>query len=322
MYTISSIYFCLIAVSIEIGTVAGGYGNGTGGNATNALSYPAGLSVGVDNSLYISDYFNHRVIKLPEGSLNGSIVAGTGVAGNSPSQLNGPTGLYVDASLNIYLADSNNYRVMFWRTNSSTGVKVAGTGTSGSTLSNFGILAGLFVDSQGNIYACDSTNNRVMKFTPNVTNTVVVAGTSSPGNGSYQLNTPYGVYLDEINSYLYVADYNNHRIQRYPVGVSTNGTSVAGGNGQGSASYQLSLPYSVYVSKITNAIYIADSGNNRVQRWSSGATSGVTIAGNGATISNYSTSLQGSMDTKLSINESYLFLSESSYNTVWRYKLI
>jgi len=38
MYTILTIYFCLIAVSIEIGTVVGGYGNGTGGNALNALS--------------------------------------------------------------------------------------------------------------------------------------------------------------------------------------------------------------------------------------------------------------------------------------------
>jgi len=316
-----TIYFCLIAVSIEIGTVVGGYGNGTRGNATNALSNPAGLSVGVDNSLYISDYFNHRVIKLPEGSLNGSIVAGTGVAGNSASQLNGPTGLYVDASLNIYVADSNNYRVMFWQKNSSAGVKVAGTGNSGSTLSNFGILASLLVDSQGNIYVCDPNNNRVMKFTPNVTNAVVVAGTSSAGNGSYQLNLPYDLYLDEINSYLYVTDYNNHRIQRYHLGVSMNGTTVAGGNGQGSASYQLNFPYALCISKTTNAIYITDSGNNRIQRWSSGATSGVTIVGNDTSGTN-STLLQGHMGIRQSINESYLFLSEMLDNTVWSFRLI
>jgi sugar lactone lactonase YvrE len=211
---------------------------------------------------------------------------------------------------------------MFWLQNASAGVKLAGTGASGSALNNFGTLSGLFVDSQGNIYVCDVTNNRIMKFTPNVTNAVIVGGTGGFGSNSYQLNTPYGLYLDEVNLYLYVADYNNNRIQRYQVGVSTNGSTVAGGNGQGSASNQLNLPYSVCVSKITNAIYIADSGNHRVQRWNSGATNGVTIVGSGATLYNYTTSLQGPMDIRLSNNEDYLFVSEMNFNRVWRFELV
>jgi len=322
MHTILIIYFSVIATSIETATIAAGNTNGASGSSLNALQDPLGISVGPDNSLYISDYGNDRVIKLQQGYLNGSIVAGIGVGGNSANQLNGPTGLYVDVSSNIYVADALNYRIMFWPNNSSTGLKVAGNGISGSTLSTFNIVSGLFVDSQRNIYLCDPYNHRVMKFTQNVTNAVIVAGTGSAGSGSNQLNTPFGIYFDEINSYLYVADYNNNRIQRYHVGVSTNGTSVAGGNGQGSASNQLSNPCSVCVSKITNAIYIADSSNNRVQRWSSGATSGVTIAGNGASTSNYSTSLQGSMDIRLSINDTYLFVSESLSNRVCRFELI
>ena len=117
----------------------------------------------VDNTLYVSDYFNGRVMKFTEGFLNGSIVAGTGMTGSSTFQLNGPTGLPVDASFNIYVADSNNYRVMLWPKNASVGIKVAGTGSSGSTLSSFGTLSGLFVDLSGNIYVCDVTNHRIMK---------------------------------------------------------------------------------------------------------------------------------------------------------------
>ena len=307
---------------MQTATSAAGNANGAAGSSLNALRNPLGIAVGVDNSLYVSDSGNDRVIKLQQGYLNGSIVAGTGVGGSSAHQLNSPTGLYVDASSNIYVADSLNYRVMFWGKNSSAGLKVAGTGISGSTLSTFNIVTGLVVDSQGNIYLSDSNNHRVMKFTRNVTNAVILAGTGSAGSGSNQLNTPFGIYFDEINSYLYVADHNNSRIQRYHVGVSTNGTSVAGGNGQGSASNQLSNPGSVCVSKITNAIYIADSGNNRVQRWSSGATSGVTIAGNGASTSNFSTPLQEAMGIKLSINDTNLFVSEPTYNRVWRFQLI
>jgi DNA-binding beta-propeller fold protein YncE len=206
------------------------------------------------------------VIGFAQGSLNDSIVAGTGVADSGVSQLDEPTGLYVDTSLNIYIADSNNFRIMFWcqNQNASAGVKVPETGTLGSALNNFGILSGLVVDSQGNIYVCDVSHNRIMKFTPNITNAVILGCTGSSGSNSYQLNTPYGLYLDEVNLYLYVADYNNNRIQCYQVGVSTNGSTVAGGNGQDSVSNQLNLPYSVCVSKITNAIYIADSGNHRV----------------------------------------------------------
>jgi sugar lactone lactonase YvrE len=307
---------------METATVVAGNANCTAGSSLNALYYPTGISVGVDNSLYISDYSNDRVIRIQLGDLTGSIVAGTGVGGSSANQLNGPEDLYVDASSNIYVADSLNYRIMFWGKNSSTGVQVAGNGSAGSSLSTFNTVAAIFADSEGNIYVSDTNNHRVMKFTPNVTNAVIVAGTGSAGNGSYQLNSPDGIYFDEINSYLYVADYNNHRIQRFHVGVSTNGTSVAGGNGQGSASNQLSYPSSVSVSKINDAIYIADSGNNRVQLWNSGATSGVTIAGNGTSTSNYSTPLQGPMDIRLSINETDLFVSEVTCNRVLSFQLV
>ena len=307
---------------MQTATLVAGNANGTAGNTMSSLTFPAGLSPGIDNALYVADYSNNRVMKFPEGSLNGSIVAGTGIAGSIASRLNGPTGIHVDGLSNVYVADSQNYRVMFWANNATIGVKVAGTGSAGSTLSSFGIVSGLFVDSQGNIYVCDIQNHRVMKFTPNVTNAVIVAGTGSAGNSSFQLNTPYGIYLDEVNSYLYVSDYNNHRIQRYHVGISTNGTTIAGGNGQGSGSNQLNLPYTVSVSKIDNAIYISDSGNTRIQRWSSGSTSGVTIAGNGVLLNNYSTPLHGTMGIRLSINDTNLFVSEVSYNRVWRFRLV
>ncbi|CAF4325571.1 unnamed protein product, partial [Adineta steineri] len=133
---------------------------------------------------------------------------------------------------------------------------------------------------------------------------------------------PTSIYVDEVNSYLYVSDTNNHRIQRYHVGVSINGTTVAGGNGQGSGSNQLNTPFSLCVSTINSYIYITDSGNNRVQRWSFGASYGVTIVGNGALVRNDSTLVQGTMDLRLSINESNLFVSEMMENRIWRFQLI
>ncbi|CAF3771697.1 unnamed protein product [Adineta steineri] len=308
--------------SIQVGTVVAGNANGTLGNALTTLNSPFALTIGIDNSIYVCDFMNNRVLKFQEGSLTGSLVAGTGIAGAATNQLNGPTGIYIDTSFNIYVADSSNYRIMFWQKNSSFGVRVAGTGSAGNTLSSFGPVGGIFVDSQKNIYLCDTYNNRIMRFSPNITNATIVGGTGVAGSGIQQLNAPFSLYFDEVNSYLYVADTNNQRIQRYHVGVSINGTTVAGGNGQGSRSNQLNTPFGLCVSTINNDIYIADTGNNRVQRWSFGATYGVTIVGNGSFIRNDSTSVQGSMDIRLSINGSNLFISEVTHNRIWRFQLI
>ncbi|CAF3985976.1 unnamed protein product [Adineta steineri] len=308
--------------SIQIGTVVAGNADGTSGTSLTALNYPLQVSIAADNSIYVSDYMNNRVLRFKQGSVTGSLVAGTGFGGSSNNQLSGPTGIFVDTSLNLYVADSGNYRIMLWQNNSSFGIQVAGTGSSGNTLSSFGLVGGIFVDSQKNIYLCDQHNNRIMRFSPNITDATIVGGTSIAGNDDQQLNSPVSLFFDEPNSYLYVSDSNNHRIQRYHVGVSINGTTVAGGNGQGSGSNQLNTPYSLCVSTRNNYVYIADSGNNRVQRWSFGASYGVTMVGNGSLIRNDSTLVQGYMDLRLSINESNLFILEITQNRIWRFQLI
>ncbi|CAF1441353.1 unnamed protein product, partial [Adineta steineri] len=102
-----------------IGVTIAGYGNGTSGTANNALYKPSGLAIGVDGSLYISDYYNSRVMQIQEGNLTGKIIAGTGISGNGVVQLKNPTGLALDAYSNLYISDDYNYRVMLWTKNSS-----------------------------------------------------------------------------------------------------------------------------------------------------------------------------------------------------------
>ncbi len=254
----------------------------------------------------------------------GSIVAGTGVKGNSATRLNTPTAIVVDESSNIYIGDDYNCRVMLWLNNSSSGVMVVGKGNCSSvaSTSTFYLTAGLAVDSQKTIYLSDQNHNRVMKWKQNATNGTLIAGTGVLGNDSQQFYYPYGIYLDELNSYLYIADSNNHRIQRYYLGVTTNVTTVAGGNGPGSGNNQLDTPYDVCVSKKTGDIYIADTLNNRVQRWSPGATSGVTIAGIVGSSGTASTLLHSPVFVALSPNETFLYVSDNGNNRVQRFELI
>jgi DNA-binding beta-propeller fold protein YncE len=113
----------------------------------------------------------------------------------------------------------------------------------------------------------------------------------------------------------------NHRIQRYELGVSANGTTVAGGHGQGSGSNQLNGPYGVCVSKRTGDIYVADTNNNRIQRWSPGATTGVTIIGITGVSGTNSTLLNGPTNVALSTNETFLYVSDCINNRVQRFEL-
>ncbi|MBI2876791.1 MAG: PASTA domain-containing protein, partial [Candidatus Tectomicrobia bacterium] len=119
-----------------ITTVAGGGSGGDGGPATQAeLSFPRGLAVGPDGSLYIADTNINRVRRVrPDGII--TTVAGTGVSG-----FGGDDGPAILASLSafdvavepdgsLYIADTTNHRV---RRVGPDGIitTVAGTGVLG-----------------------------------------------------------------------------------------------------------------------------------------------------------------------------------------------
>ena len=150
---------------------------------------------------------------------------------------------------------------------------------------------GLYADSNGNNYVGDFGNNRIQKFPPGsnaLTVGTTVAGGNGAGNAPNQLDGIENIYVDRAGN-IYVTDWRNHRIQKFTAGStsSTNGTTVAGGNGSGINANQLNYPEGVFVDN-SGYIYVADSYNNRIQKFPPASTSdsnGITVAGgNGAGI--------------------------------------
>ena len=94
------------------------------------------------------------------------------------------------------------------------------------------------------------------------------------------LNSPFDLALDYKGT-MFIADLNNHRIQKYLRG-SINGTTVAGfGNGTSSNSlYGLNQPTHVIVDDEEN-LYISNHGTHKVLSWSRNALSGIVVAGFG-----------------------------------------
>ncbi|MEI9813084.1 MAG: hypothetical protein WDO18_10635 [Acidobacteriota bacterium] len=103
-----------------ITTVAGNgtlAASGDGGPATGAGVDPFGIALDADGSLYISDYYNHRIRKVTAAGVITTIarIGTKGYSGdNGPATsaaINAPAGIVVDAQKNVYLVDGANYRV-------------------------------------------------------------------------------------------------------------------------------------------------------------------------------------------------------------------
>ncbi|CAF3972090.1 unnamed protein product [Rotaria sordida] len=130
----------------------------------------------------------------------------------------------------------------------------------------------------GILYVSDRGAHRVIRIDP-VTRTVTrVAGGNTGGNANTQLNSPNGIYFSSTSNSLVIANSGAHNIVRWVIGATT-GTVLAGTTGvSGNTATQLNNPTGVTVDSMGN-MYVADSGNHRIQFFRAGQTVGTTIAG-------------------------------------------
>jgi DNA-binding beta-propeller fold protein YncE len=86
---------------------------------------------------------------------------------------------------------------------------------------------------------------------------------------------------------------------------------------------QLNSPTDVYVSKKTGAMYISDGLNHRIQRWSRGATEGVTVAGSPSGKSRpHATMLHTPHSVLLNDDETKMYVSDQFNNRIQMFELI
>jgi len=141
--------------------VAGGNGKG---NQLNQLNYPTNIFIDREESVYVSDNGNHRVMKWLKGANEGIVVAGGQGRGNSLNQLNHPQGLLVNEVGDIYVADSGNHRIMCWSVESKESRVVVGGNGAGQGSYQLNNPKGLSFDVENNLYVADQSNNRIQRF--------------------------------------------------------------------------------------------------------------------------------------------------------------
>jgi sugar lactone lactonase YvrE len=247
-------------------TVAGGNG---GGNGLQQLDHPRGLVVDDDDTVFIADTRNHRIVTWKKGDNEGHVAAGGQGKGHGLHQLDQPTDVLIDnETKSLIICDWGNKRVVRWPLNN---------GTRGEVLvSNIDCLR-LAMDKQGCFYVSDEKKHEVRQFTRGDTKGIVVAGGNGRGDHLNQFNTPGYIFVDEEQS-VYVSDLCNHRVMKWLSGAN-EGIVVAGGEGEGKELTQLDHPLGVWVDEM-GTVYVAEGGDNqRATRWPKGERRGVAVMG-------------------------------------------
>jgi uncharacterized protein YjiK len=270
-----------------IGTIAG-------------FNQPYGIAVDSVGNIYISDRPNNRIRKLVTVAVNTAdpntvtTLSGSGTGTwldgiGTNSGFNNPRGVAIDSVGNIYVADFSGNRI---RKITSAGVvtTLAGKGTA-TYIDGTGTNAGfnqpcqIAIDYYGNMYVADCNNHRIRKIdSSGAVTTFAGSGALSYGDGTGTnagFAGPTGVAVDLVGN-VYIGDQGNNRIRK----IDSTGvvTTVAGsgaasyGDGTGISS-GFNTPTGVAVDSIGN-IYLADFGNNRIRKITSGGVV-TTFAGSG-----------------------------------------
>ncbi len=227
---------------------------------------------GMSNSLAKSMEKQNSAVRINTNTKwiqNAVTIAGGNGQGNQLNQLSCPCGVYIDDDDQcIYISEWINHRIVEWKCNAKNGQIVVGKNGQGSQFDQLSKPTDVIVDKNSDSFIiCDHGNNRVLRLSRQNTNDreTIISDVHC-----------FGLVINNKGD-LYVSDWKKNEVRRWKIG-ETNGTLVAGGNGQGNRLDQLNCPTYIFVDD-NDSVYVSDCDNNRVMKWMKGAREGIVVAG-------------------------------------------
>jgi streptogramin lyase len=253
----------------------------TAGNSNSQFDQPVAVAVdGKHGVVYVADANNRRVQLLNEA--DGAFLATwDNPYPTAPGNPFGPSEIALDPRSEIYLADTGNQRVIRATPYAANGTPLAvGTlprhvanWTPRSELPHFNQPAYVHLDQQGHLWVSDTGNNRVLNYLAN------------PVTGEFQLsrtitglNTPTGI-ATAPNGEVFIVEHGANQITQLGATDSTSTTTTP--------NPALNAPRGIAFAVRPNgpALYVADTGNNRVLRINAdGTTASLDNAGVGSAL--------------------------------------
>ena len=169
---------------------------------------------------------------------------------------------------NIFLSKTNTFYAVF------DGVGPIFTGTSGNMI-QMSIADGgysVFVADNDNVYAFDNNMSQVSRWSMGTTSSQPVMFIGRPCQD---------LFVDTNSTLFCCLDRMDQVVSKSLHDPTNTLTMVAGTGCSGSASHMLADPSGIFVDLSFN-LYVADSGNDRIQCFTSGQMNATTLAGHGA----------------------------------------
>jgi uncharacterized protein (TIGR03437 family) len=223
----------------------------------NTLSSPSDVKVDSNGTIYAADTGNNRAISIPAGSKTATLVWGqrsfsaNGINQVKPGSLNAPSMIAIDYSQSpyaLYVSDTTNHRVLGWKD---------------SVRFRNGDPADIVIGQPDLLTALPNVDTR---------------GSQSPSATS--LISPQGIAVEPGTGNLFVADYGNNRVLRFPRPIARQGR-IAPDAVIGQVDFTSALSSVVTASSLRapaglafgpdGNLFVADSGNNRVLEFLAGA---------------------------------------------------
>ncbi|CAF0829839.1 unnamed protein product [Adineta steineri] len=208
-----------------------------------------------------------------------------------------PRGFFINCKDNLYVAALGREKILRW----DKGLNKSGVivGTKLSPYSN------LFATIDDDIYfQIEKDGGQIYKWKNSTKNSTFVVKFEKSCSG---------LFID-INNTIYCSVH--HRIQVFSTSLNDSNntlTTVVGEEHEGSSSHKLRDPHGIFVD-INFTIYVADTGNGRIQRFRSGEKHGTTVAGCG-----FPRSLTLDRPTDVILDaDGYLFIVEKGKNRIVR----
>ena len=238
------------------------------------------VAVTESGDVYIADSWNHAIRRINANTGRIATFAGTGEPGFS-----GDGGPAAKATFNyvmcitlspdnrrLYVSDLKNLRIRVIDIETTIVATVAGNGVKGVPTDGADARSSPLVDpravaagADGTVYVLERGGNALRAVAPDGA-IRTVAGTGQRGykDGpalAAQLASPKHVCVDPEGN-VYIADDLNRAVRKYDPRAGTLTTVV--GRGHGNPAVELEHPHGVCIED--DALYVVDSGNNRILR--------------------------------------------------------
>ena len=172
------------------------------------INHPDDVTISpITGQVYVADVGNYCIQVLnPDLTFCYSF----GSKGSANGQFLYPCDIAIDGQGFVYVADCWNHRIQKF---SPDGKFVGRFGTKGSGPGQLVWPAGITIDTAatGLVYVSEEGNHRISVFT---SDGVFVHNFGKEGNNIDQFDCPFGLTFDK-NGFLYVCDFNNHRLVVY-----------------------------------------------------------------------------------------------------------